>query len=463
MAIGPDLQKGTAMEHHVTLEEMLTARERRVFRQQELAGRYHLPMICFTMNIAGPVKNSPLIRKGFDLGNRYLKEQLDSLGIVLVHFAQFNEPTGNESYYVIDGDVLFIKRLTCAVEDHSELGRLFDMDVLNPAGEKAERSDLGLPPRPCLICKGPGRDCARSRAHTVEELRAKTEEILTKAVEDEDARLAAGLACRALLYEVCTTPKPGLVDREGNGSHKDMDIFTFLDSASTLWPYFETCVRIGRQTAGLWARETFERIRFAGRGAEAAMFSATGGINTHKGAIFSMGILCGALGRLPKEQWKCPDVVLETCAAMTKGLTAADFAGLTEENAVTAGQKLYLQYHISGVRGQMEEGLPAVRDVGLPVLKKGIARGLDLNDAGCGALLALMTAAVDTNLVARGSLAVQQETAARIRELLARDPYPDRETLRRLDREFVEKNLSPGGSADLLAVCYLLYFLENEV
>ena len=148
---------------------------------------------------------------------------------------------------------------------------------------------------------------------------------------------------------------------------------------------------------------------------------------------------------------------------MTAGLIASDFAGLTRENAITTGQKLYLEHRITGVRGQMEAGLPAVRDVGLPVLKEGLARGLDLNRAGCGALLALITAAVDTNLIARSSLATQQETVSQLKELLLHDPYPDLPTLRRLDTQFVEKNLSPGGSADLLAVCYLLYFLEDEV
>lgn len=147
---------------------------------------------------------------------------------------------------------------------------------------------------------------------------------------------------------------------------------------------------------------------------------------------------------------------------MTKGLIAFDFAGLSEENAVTVGQKLYLRHHITGVRGQMEDGLPAVRDAGLPALKEGIARGLSVNDAGCGALLALMTAAVDTNLIARGSLSVWKNTVEEIKEVLSGHPYPDRQTLYRLDRQFTEKNLSPGGSADLLAVCYLLYFLEIE-
>lgn len=282
------------------------------------------------------------------------------------------------------------------------------------------------------------------------------------ATDTSDTKIAASLACRALLYEVCTTPKPGLVDRANSGSHRDMDIFTFMNSASALWPYFETCTRIGKETASLPAAETFSRIRREGQTAEKNMLSATKGINTHKGAIFSVGILCASLGRLPAEQWKCSDYILDECASMTKGIVSSDFAGLTEENAVTVGQKLYLHYNITGVRGQMEAGLPAVRYAGLPTLKEGIARGLSINDAGCAALLSLMCAATDTNMIARSNLSTQQETVAQIRKLLERSPYPDPQTLEQLDRMFIEKNLSPGGSADLLAICYLLYFLQTN-
>ena len=451
------------MEQPVTLTDMLNARERRAFMQQKLLKKYHASMICFTMNIAGPVKNSPLIRRGFELGIRYLKERIEMQKIQYLHYEEINEITGNEAYFILCHDPLTIKKITSDIEDESELGRLFDMDVLKPNGEKVDRTELGLSPRTCLICGGPAKECARSRTHTVPELQKRTWQILEKAIEDADAKNAASLACRALLYEVCTTPKPGLVDRVNSGSHKDMDIFTFMNSASALWPYFETCTRIGRKTSGQDAAETFSHLRKAGRKAEADMFSATKGINTHKGAIFSIGILCAALGRLPREQWKIPDTVLKECAEMTKGLVVSDFTGLTEENACTIGQKLYLRYHISGVRGQMEAGLPAVRKVGLPVLKNGLARGLSLNDSGCAALLALMTSATDTNLIARSDLPTQQKTVAKIKELLAESPYPDHQTLEQLDREFMEKNLSPGGSADLLAICYLLYFLENEV
>lgn len=286
------------------------------------------------------------------------------------------------------------------------------------------------------------------------------------------------LALRALLYEVCTTPKPGLVDRANSGSHRDMDIYTFVDSAFALQPYFEECTWIGQETALLPAPETFRRLRPAGVQAEKEMFAATGGINTHKGAIFSMGIVCAAIGRLtePPSAGDClpkktrggsrpplhpsENAILSECAAMTRGLTASDFAGLTPDRAVTAGQRLYLQYGITGIRGQAEAGFPAVRETGLPVLKNGISAGLSINDAGCAALLALMCASTDTNMIARSSIDTQQRTVSEIRKLLIADPYPNRRTLEDLDREFISLNLSPGGSADLLAICYLLYFLS---
>ncbi|MDO5336354.1 MAG: triphosphoribosyl-dephospho-CoA synthase CitG [Eubacteriales bacterium] len=325
-----------------------------------------------------------------------------------------------------------------------------------------DRTELGLSPRRCLVCGRPAKECARSRTHSVEDLQNCTKQILVNAIEEADVRDTARLAVRALLYEVCTTPKPGLVDRSNSGSHKDMDIFTFMDSACALFPYFESCTRIGRQTSGLPAAETFLRLRPAGKKAEADMFSATKGINTHKGAIFSVGILCAALGRLPRDQWRMPERILKECAAMTQGLTASDFAGLTEETAVTTGQKLYLHYQITGIRGQVEAGFPAVQYTGLPILKEGLARGLSINDAGCAALLALMASATDTNLIARSDVVTQQKTVENIKEVLARTPYPDKQILEQLDRNFIEKNLSPGGSADLLAICYFLYFLESE-
>ena len=192
------------------------------------------------------------------------------------------------------------------------------------------------------------------------------------------------------------------------------------------------------------------------------MLHATAGVNTHKGAIFSMGILCGALGRLERQQWSDPKAVLAECAAMTKGLVSLDYVNLTPEAAKTAGQRLYLQYGITGVRGQAEGGFPAVRNVGLPKLEAALAAGKSINEAGCAALLAMLASTVDTNMIHRGGYELAKETSRKLKALLEKEPFPSCETLEALDAEFIEKNLSPGGTADLLALVYLLHFLKEE-
>lgn len=442
----------------VSLTEMLEAREKRAWQQRELLRRGRT-MICFTMNIAGPIKNSPLIGSGYDLGKRLLLEQLDVAGVAVSDFEEVREKTGNECILLVDAEPLTVKAITAELEDHAPIGRLFDMDVLRPDGSKVERQELGLPGRKCLLCGESAQVCARSRKHSVAELQAKTREILQEAVDEWDSREAARLACQALLYEVAITPKPGLVDRENSGSHRDMDFFTFQASAAALQPYFAQCVRIGRQ--GGAPEETLRALRLPGKLAEAEMRRATVGVNTHKGAIFSMGILCGALGRLDRESWGNPDRILDECAAMAKGIVSEDYRDLTPETAKTAGQKLYLRYGITGVRGQAEAGFPAVREAGLPTLEAALAAGKNINEASCAALLALLVHTADTNMIHRGGFDGMQQATLEVREILDRENFPSRETLESLDKRFIEKNLSPGGSADLLALTLFLHFLRE--
>lgn len=443
----------------VSLMEMLEAREKRAWRQRELlkCGR---TVICFTMNIAGPIKNSPLIGSGYDLGKRLLLGQLDVAGVAVSDFEEVREKTGNECILLVDAEPLAVKAITAELEDHAPIGRLFDMDVLRPDGSKVERQELGLPGRRCLLCGESAQVCARSRKHSVAELQAKTREILREAVDEADSREAARYACQALLYEVAITPKPGLVDRENSGSHRDMDFFTFQASAAALQPYFAQCVRIGRQ--GGTPTETLRALRLPGKLAEAEMRRATVGVNTHKGAIFSMGILCGALGRLDRKNWADPDRVLEECAAMAKGIVSEDYRGLTPETAKTAGQKLYILHGITGVRGQAEAGFPAVREVGLPALYTALGMGMDINEAGCAALLELIVHTADTNMIHRGGYEGMLRARLEVKNALERDGFYRRQTLEELDAYFIENNLSPGGSADLLALTLLLFFLKEH-
>ena len=450
------------MPNEVSLLEMLDARERRVQHQQALLAQYHKPLICFTMNIAGPVKDSPLIRRGFARGQQLLRQQLFRAGLTPLHTDARCEATGCEAFYVLDAAPLTIKKFTTDIEDATPLGRLFDMDVLRPDGVKVDRQELQLEGRRCLICGGPAKVCSSRRVHTVAELQATTTAILTETMDAWDAATAAQQAIRALLYEVTTTPKPGLVDRRNSGSHTDMDSFTFMSSAASLYPYFEACVRAGQKGKARPAPETFAALRPLGCEAEGEMLEATGGINTHKGAIFSIGIVCAALGRLDRALWADPARVLAEVSAMAQGLTARDFDGVTAGNAITTGQKLFVQYGITGVRGQVEEGLPTVLHYGLPALEQGIAAGYSLNRAGCGALLAILAHSTDTNIIARSSRERQLELVDELTALLAGTPCPDEAALAALDDRFIAEHLSPGGSADLLALTYLLYFFKTE-
>lgn len=452
-----DLMFG-GMNMEVTLMQVLDAREARVKRQGELLAEFGGTLLCFTMNIAGPVKDSVLIRRGFAVGKRMLGQQLVREGVKILHFEEKLAQTGCEAMYSLACDPLRLKKLAILVEESSILGRLFDMDVLMTEGGKVDRAVLGLEGRKCLICGGPAQVCGRSRVHPVQELQKKTEQVLKTGIDDFYSRKIAALAVQALLYEVGTGPKPGLVDRFGCGSHRDMDFFTFQASAAVLWPYFYRCAATGMEKKDLPAGKILEALRAPGMLAEGEMLEATGGVNTHKGAIFSLGILCAALGAVGETAWQDPGAVLAECAAMTAGLAEADFAGLTEAAARTVGQKLYLRHGITGIRGQAEAGFPAVGQVGLPKLREGLRRGLHINDAGCAALLAMMVQAEDTNMIHRGGYERYRQVQEEIAALLEEDPFPNEGRLRELDEMFVRENLSPGGTADLLAMVYLLHF-----
>ena len=446
------------MPQTVDLQQVLEARERRAFRQQALLAEYRTPLVSFSMNIAGPVKNTPLIRRGFRLGRRTLLEQMRLAGLSAVREEETDAATGCETLLAVRGEAEDIKKIACAIEDNAPLGRLYDMDVIGADGVKLERPE----PRKCLICGRPARACARSRAHTVEELQETTRALLETALLEEDARTAACLAVKALLYEVCVTPKPGLVDRANNGSHRDMDIYTFMSSAAALSPYFGACVRLGRKTAGRPAPETFGALRWQGLQAECEMRRATGGVNTHKGAIYSMGLLCGALGRLDRERWGSPAAVLSEIAAMVRGAVSGELEGVTPETAKTAGQRLYALYGVTGVRGEAEKGFPSVLDFGLPVLEAGLAQGKTADEAGAAALLTLLLHTADTNMLARGGTAGLREAEAQVSAVLSACEYPAAEAVERLDQAFISRRLSPGGSADLLSLCWMLHFLKEE-
>ena len=438
----------------VSLQDILSAREARVQRQQALLTEYRAPLLCFTMNIAGPVKTTPLIERGFYAGLELLDSRLSKEKLL------FREsrilPTGCEGNYVISMPAGELKQLCTHIEESHPLGRLFDMDVIDADGTKLERETE----RSCMVCGATGRFCAASRTHSVEQLQAVAQSLLTRYFCNRDQEQVALLAVQSLIDEVHTTPKPGLVDCRNNGSHKDMDVRLFESSALALQSYFKSCVQIGQETALLPPEETFPLLRAAGLEAEKTMFSTTGGVNTHKGAIYTLGILCGSVGRLWSAEKPIADreEILAECARIVYTSVQKDLASAKGK---TTGEQLYLQQGIRGIRGEIAEGLPSVRNIGLPRFQQFLADGFSENDAGSYTLLHLIANVTDTNLYKRGGEAGAQWAAKATSELLSATKYPSIQQIEALDDEFIARNLSPGGCADLLAATYFLQKLAQ--
>lgn len=395
---------------------MLLARDRRASRQAALLSRYGRPVISFTMNIAGPVKDSPLIRYAFRSGLR----QLEALPCAQLCREVIFEPTGPEALLVYETqDARLLKAFCIRLESEGEAGRLFDLDVLDANGEKLSR-ETG---RTCLVCGGPVSICSRSRAHGLEAITARTGAIL----EAFAAETLGEMAENALLAEVHFTPKPGLVDEANNGAHRDMDVPLFERSAHALRPCFEEFVRLGIQGASPAA------LQQAGVRAEQAMFAATGGVNTHKGAIYSGALLLHAAGRLlsGEEEGDLCELAAQTAAAIP---------------APTGTHGAAVRAQCGGIRTEAVSGYPTAQAVLRQLRQSG---PLD-------ALLLSMSRLDDSTLWHRGGAEGAQLVRSRAADILAA-PASEREArTRRLDAELIERNLSPGGSADLLAMAFFL-------
>jgi holo-ACP synthase/triphosphoribosyl-dephospho-CoA synthase len=231
----------------------------------------------------------------------------------------------------------------------------------------------------------------------------------------------SGLAIRALLYEVSATPKPGLVDRTSNGAHKDMDFFSFIDSSCSLIPYFRNCVNLGFKHAEMTEEELFSMLRPEGVLAEKQMLAMTGGVNTHKGAIFSLGLICAAIGRI--EAYGGQLDVESVCSEVKKlaKYSLRDYELDPVSGEHTGGELAYARYKLTGARGEAASGFQHVRSEALSELRGQLERGRTLNDAGVFTLLRLMSIAEDTNVVKRCGRSTLEDIQNRAKKMLEKD------------------------------------------
>lgn len=267
------------------------------------------------------------------------------------------------------------------------------------------------------------------------------------------------LASIALQAELDTTPKPGLVDRNDNGAHRDMDHALMQRSIQALHPYFVRLAQLGFTDK----QPCHDEIVNIGIEAEREMFKATGGVNTHKGALFSIGLAAVALGG----EAFCRITQAEGCGTMAyndvnskqiKSLSnsIASLARLFPDTNGTHGSKAKANNILKGALDNAREGYTQLFKAWLPFYIDRIAEGD--NYALHKTLLRIMCDLDDTNIVYRTSMETMQEVKKEARHMLdqSRNIVNFEAALQAMNTDYIHRNISPGGSADMLSLVVFL-------
>jgi len=441
-----------------SLDAILHAKEERALKQKELLSRFSkASLISLSINIPSIVKLSHEAVVVHECAHKTIVSCLEAEGIALLHSESKIAKTGAESLFVFQADARKVKRVMCELENTHPLGRLMDIDVLDFEGCILSRNTLGLPRRKCFVCEEEAHLCARAQKHNYEALNVHIKQL----VETHAFANSIALWCeRAMKVEVELTPKPGLVDCANSGAHHDMDIHTFYASIHAIKPFVVQFVQTAQLYANEDAKKSFLRLREIGIACEKAMFDATQGVNTHKGMIFCLAVLCGALGRLKgTAQRFSAENVSSQMQALCHNLVEED---LLQAKPNSAGARFFYETGSTGIRGIAQSGFAIVFEHSLPFFqacKQKEGEEIALKKA----LLLLMSLLDDSTLWSRGGTEGLKYAKAKAHELLhlMRDVKTVDELLNDFDTEMIAKNLSPGGSADLLALTWLLAQIVN--
>ncbi|WP_058186977.1 triphosphoribosyl-dephospho-CoA synthase [Terracidiphilus gabretensis] len=266
------------------------------------------------------------------------------------------------------------------------------------------------------------------------------------------ARLSE-LARQALVAEAELTPKPGLVDGRGSGSHSDLSLNLMRRSANAIAPYF---TRMAVASAEVEMDASLRAVAAGiGREAEAAMLRATSGSNAHKGAIWVLGLLLCAASLSEDSR---PELVAESAGYLAR------LPDRARPQAVSHGDVVRERYGAAGARGEAYVNFPHVIKIGLPALKAARTSGRTERDSRLTALLAIMSQLDDTCVLYRGGSEAQRivhEGAARVIQVGGPGSPKGNSALIALGQELVSQRISPGGCADLLAATLFLDALER--
>ncbi len=429
----------------------MNAREQRALLKNKIAGKGY-PCVSLSLNVPGFPKSNHTVSNFFKYCLQDLKFLLKS-HLVEVHDKEAIEKCDAAGdFYVapISAGSMTISDLKQICENFEEghpLGRYIDVDVNDEKGHCISSGKSKL----CFYCQvKPAIECRREQAHDMVQMRSmmfsKMRDYCNRQRESLLSKQLASLALKALLYEISLTPKPGLVDRLSNGSHADMNFLTFADSSAAISFYFEELVQAGFAFQDDDYTRALPIVRNIGLRMEAAMFQATGNINTHKGLIFLMGVALFSCGKLYSS---LNEFDTEYFRKIVKGICKDIVNRELKENKSlnsTHGLDVFYSTGFSGARGEAEGGFRTVFQSGLPYLM----RENELNDTALiKCFLAIAAQNMDTNILFRGG----EEVLTSFQDLCraALEDLSDSNYLK--VAEFCKNEyISPGGSADLLAL-----------
>ncbi|RQD67344.1 MAG: triphosphoribosyl-dephospho-CoA synthase CitG [Tindallia sp. MSAO_Bac2] len=276
--------------------------------------------------------------------------------------------------------------------------------------------------------------------------------------------LVIGQAMTAgVLLEISCEPSPGLVSPNSMGAHKDMNIISFLLSSAAIAPYFSIFAEMGLNCK--IDSQLLENIRPLGIEAEKEFLNLTNQVNTQRGILFLGGIVAAAAGYATKTGERNMSRISEKVAVICKGIIEKELVLMNANKKKTHGENLYIKYGLTGIRGEVEKGLPSVREIGYPVFKNAVSNGMGINDAMVHTLLHLFSHVEDTTVASRVGIEGLKKCREASQEVLEKGGMQSNEGRRaalELDRYFIKQNISPGGCADLLAVTVGIYLMEGH-
>jgi triphosphoribosyl-dephospho-CoA synthase len=268
------------------------------------------------------------------------------------------------------------------------------------------------------------------------------------------AYMLSRAAVRALYTEVALEPKPGLVSFRDSGSHSDMNAETFVRSLFSLRGYFNRITTAGHDAAAFHVMQTL------GQEAEARMLAATAGINTHRGAVFALGLLCASAGRCAALGLVLtPDHLRATLRATWGTALSAHASKARAAPANSNGQRVARQYGLRSAGDEAALAFPTLFEVTLPALTQALAAGVTARAAKVQALFATIAVLDDTNAAHRGGIEGMHFVKASAQSFLRNGGVMQpqwQQRARAVHADFMVRKLSPGGSADLLAcACWI--------